>query len=100
MRSTLSDALGLHARLDRLASGHAKGLQRLRRSLTEPKRVLDLFSALFARPIDARSELLGLATGETVAHLNHLRSQGGVSVSMDAAGVCWFRLNDARTSAR
>lgn len=111
MRSTLSDALlvlpshgepfiGLHARLDRLASGHAKGLQRLRRSLAEPKRVMDLFSALFARPIDARSELLGLATGETVAHLNHLRSQDALSVSVDAAGVCWFGLNDAGASAR
>ena len=103
LRASLPDSLlvlpahgepftGLHARLDRLASGHAKGLQRLRRSLAEPKRVLDLFGALFARPIDARSEVLGLATGETVAHLNHLRRAGEIEVETADDGACRFRL--------
>jgi glyoxylase-like metal-dependent hydrolase (beta-lactamase superfamily II) len=83
---------GLHARLDRLAAGHAKGLQRLRRSLAEPRRVMDLFGALFARPIDARSEVLGLATGETVAHLNHLRARGELAVTVGDDGAWRFRL--------
>ena len=57
---------GLHARLDRLASGHEKSLQRLRRALAEPKRAIDVFGALFARPIEG-PELLGMATGESIA---------------------------------
>jgi glyoxylase-like metal-dependent hydrolase (beta-lactamase superfamily II) len=102
LRATLPDTLlvlpahgepflGLHARLDRLAAGHARGLQRLRRSLTQPKRVMDLFGALFARAIDARSEVLGLATGETVAHLNHLRGLGELTVSVGDDGAWRFQ---------
>ena len=86
---------GLHARLDRLASGHAKGLQRLRRSLAEPKRVIDVFGALFARPIDARSEVLGLATGESQAHLNYLLQRGELQVEPGADGAWRYRLTEA-----
>ncbi|RVT50208.1 MBL fold metallo-hydrolase [Rubrivivax albus] len=104
LRGTLPDSLlvlpahgepftGLHARLDRLAAGHAKALQRLRRSLSEPRRVMDLFGALFARPIDAASEVLGLATGETVAHLNHLRERGELSVTVGSDGAWRFQLD-------
>ncbi len=89
LRSTLPDGLlvlpahgepfrGLHARLDRLAAGHAKGLDRLERMLAEPKRAIDVFGALFARAIDGKSELLGMATGESLAHLNHLVAAGRV----------------------
>ncbi len=103
LRASLPDSLlvlpahgepfvGLHARLDRLAAGHAKGLQRLRRSLAEPKRVMDLFGALFARAIDARSEVLGLATGETVAHLNHLHARGELATSLGDDGAWRFQL--------
>jgi len=67
---------GLHARLDRLAAGHTKGLERLLRSLDEPRRAIDVFGALFARPIDSKGELLGMATGESLAHLNYLVAQG------------------------
>ena len=67
---------GLHARLDRLHAGHGRSLQRLRERLAEPRRVVDCFGALFARTIGADSELLNLATGETVAHLNHLLIRG------------------------
>ena len=48
-----------HARLDRLAAGHEKSLVRLRRALAEPKRAIDVFGALFARPIEG-SDLLGM----------------------------------------
>ena len=71
---------GLHARLDRLAHGHERGLQRLRRSLAEaPKRAIDVFGALFARPIDSTGDLLGMATGESLAHLNCLMARGEAS---------------------
>jgi glyoxylase-like metal-dependent hydrolase (beta-lactamase superfamily II) len=103
LRASLSDALlvlpahgepfrGLHARLERLASGHERGLERLRRSLTEPKRAIDVFGALFARPIDSKGELLGMATGESLAHLNHLIARGEAVREADAAGVQRYRL--------
>jgi glyoxylase-like metal-dependent hydrolase (beta-lactamase superfamily II) len=104
LRATLSDALlvlpahgepfrGLHARLDRLAHGHERGLERLRRSLGEsPKRAIDVFGALFARPIGSTGDLLGMATGESLAHLNCLLAQGEATVHTDAAGVRWYRL--------
>jgi len=82
---------GLHARLDRLAAGHARGLERLRAALAEPKRVIDVFGALFARAIDERSELLGLATGETMAHLNHLVTRGEIDSAPGEDGVLRYR---------
>jgi glyoxylase-like metal-dependent hydrolase (beta-lactamase superfamily II) len=83
---------GLHARLDRLASGHERGLERLRRSLAEPKRAIDVFGALFARPIDSQGELLGMATGESLAHLNHLLARGEALREVGADGVQRYRL--------
>jgi glyoxylase-like metal-dependent hydrolase (beta-lactamase superfamily II) len=84
---------GLHARLDALASGQEKALQRLRRSLREPKRAIDVFGALFARPIGENDvALLGMATGESVACLNHLVRRGEASRELDAEGVAWFRM--------
>jgi glyoxylase-like metal-dependent hydrolase (beta-lactamase superfamily II) len=84
---------GLHARLDALASGQEKALQRLRRSLQEPKRAVDVFGALFARPIgESDVALLGMATGESVACLNHLVQRGEASRKVDADGVAWYRI--------
>jgi glyoxylase-like metal-dependent hydrolase (beta-lactamase superfamily II) len=84
---------GLHARLDRLAAGHDRGLQRLKRTLGEgPRRAIDVFGALFARRIDTQSELLGLATGESLAHLNHLIANGEAVAALDDDGVRWYRL--------
>ncbi|WP_395699726.1 MBL fold metallo-hydrolase [Aquabacterium sp.] len=83
---------GLHARLDRLAGGHERGLDRLRRSLAEPKRAIDVFGALFARPIDNQGELLGMATGESLAHLNHLLARGEAVKQTDADGVWRYRM--------
>jgi glyoxylase-like metal-dependent hydrolase (beta-lactamase superfamily II) len=104
LRRTLSDDLlvlpahgepfrGLHARLDRLAHGHERGLQRLRRTLAEsPKRTVEVFGALFARSIDSNGELLGMATGEGVAHLNHLLTRGEALRETDADGVYRYRM--------
>jgi glyoxylase-like metal-dependent hydrolase (beta-lactamase superfamily II) len=80
--------LGLHARLDHLIRGHERGMERLMRSLAEPKRSIDIFGALFARAIGP--ELLGMATGEALAHLNCLRGRGRVPAAPDAAGVVWY----------
>jgi glyoxylase-like metal-dependent hydrolase (beta-lactamase superfamily II) len=81
---------GLHARIDELAAGHARGLARLRERLAEERRAIDVFGALFVRPIDSPG-LLSMATGETLAHLNRLLAQGEARVRTDADGVAWWR---------
>jgi glyoxylase-like metal-dependent hydrolase (beta-lactamase superfamily II) len=80
---------GLHARIDHLIGGHERGLGRLEGKLSEPKRAVDVFGALFARPIGP--DLLGMATGEALAHLNCLIGRGTAVREADADGVNWYR---------
>jgi glyoxylase-like metal-dependent hydrolase (beta-lactamase superfamily II) len=80
---------GLHARIDHLIAGHERGLTRLKSLIAEPKRAVDVFSVLFRRPIDGN--LLGLATGESLAHLNCLIARGEAVRERDAQGVDWYR---------
>jgi len=80
---------GLHTRLDALNRGHERSLLRLEKLLGEPKRVIDVFGALFARPVG--EGMLGLATGESVAHLNCLLRRGRAAAETDASGVTWWR---------
>ena len=90
---------GLHARLDHLAGGHERGLDRLRESLAEPKRVVDVFGALFARPITSEPHLLSLATGEAAAHINHLLRRGEAVVDRIEGGAAWYRLAEPQRHA-
>jgi len=77
---------GAHPRLDELISGHERMLARLESRLSEaPRRVVDLFGCMFARPIGP--ELIGMATGETIAHLNCLIGRGLVVRQCGADGV-------------
>ena len=78
----------LHKRLDALISGHEKSLDRLETRLAEPRRAVDVFGALFARPIG--DGLLGMATGETRANLNYLARQGRAVRRTDENGVDWW----------
>jgi hypothetical protein len=80
--------IGLHARLDHLIRGHERGMERLMRSLAQPKRSIDVFGSLFARAIGP--ELLGMATGEALAHLNCLLVRGRAKAVPDEAGVLWY----------
>jgi glyoxylase-like metal-dependent hydrolase (beta-lactamase superfamily II) len=82
---------GLHARLAALIDGHERSLHKLLTLLAEPRRVIDVFEALYRRPIDG-DELLGLATGEALAHLNHLRARGSVIRERAADGVDRYHL--------
>ncbi|MFT3819123.1 MAG: MBL fold metallo-hydrolase [Rubrivivax sp.] len=82
---------GLHARIDGLQSSQLRALDRLREALREPRRVVDLFEVLFRRPIPQTSSQLGLATGETVACLNHLMQRGEAGRERAADGVDWYR---------
>lgn len=80
---------GLHARIDHLIGGHERGLARLHKLLAEPKRAVDVFSVLFRRRID--QWVLGMATGESLAHLNCLITRGLAERRTDENGVDWYQ---------
>jgi len=65
---------GLHARLKALRDGHLGRLDALAAHLAQPRRAVDCFSILFGRAID--DSVLGLATGEALAHLRWLEARG------------------------
>jgi glyoxylase-like metal-dependent hydrolase (beta-lactamase superfamily II) len=79
---------GLHARLDTLAHGHRDRLDALHEKLDTPRRAVDCFGTLFARQVD--DNMLGLATGEALAHLRHLEVEGR-AVREARDGVYWYR---------
>jgi len=81
---------GVQTRLDALIRGHRTALKRLEKTLREPKRAVDVFGALFARPVG--DGVRGMATGEALAHLNYLLQRGRVSRTRDADGVDWWTM--------
>ena len=88
---------GAHRRLEALSRGHALSLKRLERTLSEPRRAVDVFTTLFGRAID--EGVLGMATGEAIAHLNHLEAQGRITRVRDADGVDrWVRTDSGESS--
>jgi glyoxylase-like metal-dependent hydrolase (beta-lactamase superfamily II) len=80
---------GLHARIQQLIEGHEQALQRVKEALAEPKTATDIFSILFRRRV--AGDLLSMATGESVAHLNCLIHRGEASRTKDNSGVFWYR---------
>jgi glyoxylase-like metal-dependent hydrolase (beta-lactamase superfamily II) len=77
---------GVHHRLQELMDGHERSLDQVERQLREgPRRAVDLFPALFPRQISG--ELLGFATGESLAHLNCLIHRGRVRQTTTAEGI-------------
>jgi glyoxylase-like metal-dependent hydrolase (beta-lactamase superfamily II) len=65
---------GLHRRLADLRSHHLKQLEELRAACHEPRTAFDLLPVMFGRPLRGFHRIL--AMGETVAHLNYLRTSG------------------------
>ncbi len=79
---------GAHERLDDLIEEHKDGLDKLLALCDEPRRVPELFSALFRAPI--RSGNLMMATGETLAHLNYLIYEGQIERQLGDDGADRF----------
>lgn len=83
---------GLHVRIDALRSSLHKALDRLRALLDQPRRVVDVFPALFGRDISESNVLmLGMATGEAVAALNYLIARSEVVCEVGTAGIAHYR---------
>lgn len=82
---------GLHTRLNQVTESHKSGLDSLFNHLSQPRRAVDCFPALFTREIGEAS--LGLATGETLAHLNCLLGRRSITRTTDADGVHWYAQN-------
>lgn len=82
---------GAHERLQGLIDGHERALERLKKRLGDaPRRVVDIFPAIFGRKIGP--DLLGLATGEGLAHLNCLIGRGEVVRDTRPDGIDEYRL--------
>lgn len=79
---------GLHARLGALDAGHRDRLDALHAHIAAPRRAVDCFSVLFGRKID--ESVIGLATGEAMAHLRRLEVEGRARRAV-TDGVNWYR---------
>jgi glyoxylase-like metal-dependent hydrolase (beta-lactamase superfamily II) len=79
---------GTHLRLQELIDGHESGMDKLLTLCAAPKRAVDVFPALFRAKITSGN--FGMATGESIAHLNCLRQRGAVSRTADKDGVDWY----------
>ena len=80
---------GLHERLNNLIDGHEKKLERLLDLCKEPKRAIDVFSVLFKRTIS--DDVLLMATGESIAHLNCLLMRNLINSDKDENGVIYYK---------
>lgn len=78
----------VRVRLQELIDGHDEGLEKLLALCAEPKRAVDTFPALFRARITSGN--FGMATGESLAHLNCLRARGQIARTTDADGVDWY----------
>ncbi len=79
---------GLHARLDALDREHRDRLDALERAMASgPMRAVDAFPLLFRRPIGP--EVIGMATGESLAHLRRLVVEGR-AIREERDGVWWY----------
>lgn len=84
---------GLHARLDEMLEDAHDRLERVKAALDEPRRVVDLFRAMYLREITEAER--GRATRETLACLNNLKRKGRASYAVDNAGTAWFEIDHA-----
>ncbi|RAN35918.1 MBL fold metallo-hydrolase [Hyphomonas pacifica] len=82
---------GAHHRLQHLIDGHFVTLERLKDKLARgPMKVTDTFTTMFARAIG--DDVIHMATGEALAHLNYLIHRGDVRVSQDEHGADLYNL--------
>ena len=80
---------GAHERLEALIHGHEVALKRLKQRLGQaPRRAVDVFPSIFGRKIG--DDLVSMATGEAIAHLNCLIERGEAVAKRDENGIIWY----------
>jgi hypothetical protein len=79
---------GAHERLQNLIEMHETNMDKLHVLCAEPKRAVDVFPALFRSRITAG--VYGMATGESLAHLNCMRVRGRMERTADKDGINWY----------
>lgn len=84
-----SPFFGAATRLQAVVAEHEAALGRLEGHLETPRRVVDCFSALYERSIGPSAE--GLATVETLAHLNRLAAEGRATRRLEEDGALYWR---------
>lgn len=80
---------GVTTRMKQLVDGHEEGMTKLLEMCTTPRRAVDVFPALFRTKITGGN--YGMATGESLAHLNCLIARGQLTRTRDADGVDWYQ---------
>ena len=80
---------GARTRLQELIDEHESNLDKLVVLCAEPKRAVDCFPALFRARITAGN--YGMATGESLAHLNCLLYRGRLKKRTGDDGVDWYQ---------
>jgi glyoxylase-like metal-dependent hydrolase (beta-lactamase superfamily II) len=100
LRATIPDATlifpahgepfrGVKTRMTQLIDDHELGMEKLLDMCREPKRAVDVFPALFRARITAGN--FGMATGESLAHLNCLIGRGQIRREAGPDGVNRYR---------
>jgi glyoxylase-like metal-dependent hydrolase (beta-lactamase superfamily II) len=79
---------GAPLRLQELIDGHEEGMDKVHELCAEPKRAVDVFPALFRAKITSGN--FGMATGESLAHLNCMIARGQIAKEADKDGVDWY----------
>jgi len=81
--------IGALDRLQHLIDGHGIALKRLKQRLNQaPRRVVDVFPSVFGRKIT--DDLVPMATGEAIAHLNYLLLSGDAKRQIGEDGALWY----------
>lgn len=80
---------GAPLRLQELIEMHERNMDKLLTLCAEPKRAVDVFPALFRSRITSGN--YGMATGESIAHLNCLIARGAMKRDVDPEGIDWYR---------
>ena len=79
---------GAKLRLQELIDGHEAAMEKVGELCAAPKRAVDVFPALFRAKITSGN--FGMATGESLAHLNCMIARGHIAKEADKNGVDWY----------
>lgn len=80
---------GLAVRMTELIREHERALDAARSACVEPRRAVDLFTAMFRGAVNSGNRVM--AAGEAFAHLAWLEAEGELQSRLDANGVRWYQ---------